>query len=58
MARTRVTKAGQRRVSRKIAKLKREGKTTKEAAGAAYGMEREKRLGPKGGYKRGKKGKW
>lgn len=48
-------KAAQGRVSAKIAHLRREGKTVKEAAGAAYGMERSGRLGPRGGYKRGRK---
>jgi len=50
-----VSKAGQERVSAKIRTLVKEGKTVKQAAGAAYGMEREGRLGPKGGYKRGKR---
>lgn len=52
-----VSKAGQKRVSAKIAKLRREGKTASEAAGAAFGMERTGHLGPKGGYvkRKGKK---
>lgn len=45
-----VSPAGQRRVSAKIAHLRDEGKSAKQAAGAAFGMEREGRLGPRGGY--------
>ena len=43
----------QKRIGAKIAHLVRsEGKTPKGAAGAAYGMAREKRLGPGGEYRR------
>jgi hypothetical protein len=46
------------RVSDKIAVLKREGKSTREAAGEAYGMEREGRLKAGGKYERvGRKGR-
>lgn len=55
MAKTEVSKEGQKRVSEKIRHLRREGKSTEEAAGAAYGMEEEGRLGPRGGYRRGKR---
>ena len=55
MAQRKVPKPAQGRVSAKIAHLRREGKSAKEAAGAAYGMERKGRLGPHGGYKRSKK---
>ena len=43
---------GQKRVSEKIAVMRREGKTAKEAACAAYGMERSGRLGKGGTYRR------
>lgn len=55
MPRRKLTKGKQQRVSKKIAKLRREGKSAKEAAGAAYGMA--DRLGPRGGYQRGKRAK-
>jgi hypothetical protein len=42
----------QKRVGAKIAHLVREGKTSKQAAGEAYGMARAHRLGPGGQYKR------
>lgn len=43
----------QKRISAKIAHLIRvEGKTPKQAAGAAYGMAREGRLGEGGAYKK------
>jgi hypothetical protein len=45
-------KASQRRISDKIAVLRREGKSASEAAGAAYGMEREGRLKSGGRYVR------
>lgn len=48
-------KAAQARVSAKIAHLRREGKPAKQAAGEAYGMEREHRLMAGGGYKRATK---
>ena len=41
----------QQRISEKIAVLRREGKTAKQAAGEAYGMEREGRLERHGKYK-------
>lgn len=51
--RKKLGKKAQSRVSAKIAHLIRtEGKTPKQAAGAAYGMERAGRLGPRGGYKK------
>jgi hypothetical protein len=45
-------KASQRRISDKIAVLRREGKSASEAAGAAYEMEREGRLKSGGRYVR------
>ena len=39
-------------VSEKIALLRREGKTASQAAGEAYGMQREGRLGRHGKYHR------
>jgi hypothetical protein len=39
-------------VSIKIGKLMNEGKDQREAAGEAYGMEREGRLTKRGGYRR------
>jgi hypothetical protein len=39
-----------KRISEKIAVLRREGKDAKEAAGAAYGMERAGRLRRHGKY--------
>lgn len=45
-------KASQHRISDKIAVLRREGKSASEAAGAAYGMEREGRLKSGGRYVR------
>jgi len=47
MSKRRAKKSG---VSNKIAKLVREGKTPEQAAGEAYGMEREGRLTHAGGY--------
>jgi hypothetical protein len=41
----------QRKVSEKIAVLRREGKSGKEAAGEAYGMLRSGRLGRHGRYR-------
>lgn len=40
----------QKRISSKIALLRREGKTAEEAAGEAYGMERSGRLRSGGRY--------
>ena len=45
-------RAAQGRISDKIAVLRREGKTGKQAAGEAYGMEKEGRLMSGGRYKR------
>ena len=45
-------KGKNKRISDKIALLRREGKDAKQAAGEAYGMEREGRLGEHGHYKR------
>ena len=54
---TKVTKAGQRRVSAKIAHLmKSEGKSAKQAAGEAYAEEEAGRLRPGGRYIRKLKG--
>ena len=50
------TKGQKKAISAKIGHLIKEGKTPKQAAGAAFGMAREGRLGPKGEYIR-KKGK-
>ena len=47
--------AAQKRASAKIPKLIREGKTAKQASGAAYAMERAGKLGPRGGYLRRKR---
>jgi hypothetical protein len=44
-------RADQKKVSEKIAVLRREGKTGKEAAGEAYGMLRSGRLGRHGHYR-------
>jgi len=45
--------AAQRRVSAKIGHLVgNEGKSQEQAAAIAYSMEREGKLGPKGGYRR------
>ena len=41
-----------KRISEKIAVLRREGKDAKQAAGMAYGMERAHRLGRHGVYHR------
>jgi hypothetical protein len=47
-----------KRISEKIALLRREGKTAEQAAGEAYGMERAHRLGRHGVYHRkGRKSK-
>lgn len=45
-------RAKQKAISAKIRTLRHEGKSQKEAVGAAYGMARAGRLGPKGGYRR------
>lgn len=45
-------KESQKRVSEKIEVLRREGKSEKEAAGEAYGMERSGRLRRHGRYSR------
>ena len=50
-------KKKQGRISDKIAVLKREGKSTKEAAGEAYGMERSGRLKAGGKYVHKKRGR-
>lgn len=50
--RTKLSRGSQRRVSEKIGLLRREGRTAKEAAGMAYGMERSGRLGAHGAYHR------
>lgn len=55
--RGKLSKTMQKRVSKKIGKLRREGKTAAQAAGAAYGMARAGRLTKGGGYKRVKKRK-
>tara|TARA_A100001391_G_scaffold204198_1_gene198991 strand:- start:1000 stop:1143 length:144 start_codon:yes stop_codon:yes gene_type:complete len=39
-------------VSKKIKKLKKEGKPRKQAIAIALSMKREKKLGPRGGYKK------
>jgi hypothetical protein len=44
-----------KRISEKIALLRREGKTAEQAAGEAYGMERAGRLGRGGKYHRVKR---
>jgi hypothetical protein len=44
-----------KRISAKIAVLRREGKTAKQAAGEAYGMEKQGRLKKGGVYVRAKK---
>ena len=44
-----------KRISEKIRVLRHEGKSAKEAAGAAYGMERAGRLGRHGKYHHVKK---
>lgn len=46
-----------KRISEKIAVLRREGKTAEQAAGEAYGMERSGRLRRGGKYVHKKKGK-
>lgn len=43
------------KVGKKIGKLIREGKPLKRAVGQALNMEREGRIGPKGGLKRKKR---
>jgi len=49
-------KEAKKRIGAKIGHLiKQEGKTPKQAAGAAYAMEREGRLGKGGKYKKVKK---
>jgi len=45
----------QKKVSEKIAVLRREGKSGDQAAGEAFGMLREGRLGRHGKYRRAKK---
>jgi len=58
MARTPVSRAGQNRVSAKVAHLVESGEKPntpagrKAALGMAYGMENAGRLGPRGGYTR------
>lgn len=47
-----VSKPAQARVSKKIGVLVKEGKSQKQAAGEAYGMERAGRLTKSGDYKR------
>lgn len=44
------------RISEKIELLRREGKTGEQAAGEAYGMEREHRLGRRGEYRHKRRG--
>lgn len=44
-----------KRVGSRIKKLKKEGKTTKQAVAESLNEERAKKLGPRGGYKRAKK---
>jgi|TARA_R100000149_G_C5850759_1_gene119538 hypothetical protein len=39
-------------VDRKIKKLKKEGKPNKQAVAIALSMKRDKKLGPRGGYKK------
>ncbi len=53
--RGKASKEGQKRVSAKISHLREEGVPEKKAVATALNMERAGRLGPKGGYKRGKK---
>ena len=56
MARRQVRgKAARKRVSRKISHLRHEGKPQEQAVATALSMERKKRLGQRGGYKRVKK---
>jgi hypothetical protein len=45
----------QKRISEKIALLRREGKTAEQASGEAYGMEKAHRLGRHGVYHRKKR---
>lgn len=47
-----VSASGKKRVGKKIGKLRREGKSAKQAAGQAFSMESEGRLGPKGGKRK------
>lgn len=51
-ARRKFTRAAQSRISKKIAKLRREGYGAKQAAAIAYKYEREHLLGPRGGKKK------
>jgi hypothetical protein len=46
-----------KRISAKIRHLIKEGKSRDQAIAIAYNMEREGRLGPRGGYKRKKRKK-
>jgi hypothetical protein len=46
-----ISKFAGRRVSKKIAKLVREGKSPEQAAAIAFNMEQKHRLGPRGGRK-------
>jgi len=48
-------KAARKRVGRKISHLRHEGKPQEQAVATALSMERKKRLGPRGGYKRVKR---
>lgn len=48
------SKASQQRISRKISKLRKEGKPQRQAVAQAHAMERRGELGPRGGKKRGK----
>lgn len=50
--RKRLRKSVHKRVSTKIAKLRREGKSEKQAAAIAFSMARRGKLGPHGGYHR------
>lgn len=42
-------------VSKKVGRLVREGKSKEQAVATALAMKRKGRLGPRGGYKKGKK---
>ena len=43
------------RVGMKISKMRHEGVPQEESVGAAMGMDKEGRIGKRGGYRRGRK---
>ena len=52
-----ITEARKKAIRAKFNKLRSEGKDIQQASAMAHSMDKEKRLGPKGGYKKKKKKK-